>query len=383
MTVLQGDEFVSSLDRGSTQIHIGQSTAFPLPLLGISGETKEDIAAQLGMGMEILSAVSRQPVKELLSLVDTLLTDSVEHNKGVNQILAEMYNLEKPVGQIFCGTHTVLGFSNTMNKLVMEIELNMKLETILSGFMVSIELDSKNGSLAGQALDMMLKLVAPEYKQKSWNYFGLYTNYLEQRELDLTLYSYKDHRFGCLSRAAAVLLNNFEHLAGFLSDNPHISNKLACLVRELMNLPHLRVVYCAFASLGVHLIEPFYARSITQGATHSELKVFYKNIYDCLISQKAHSEFLTFSKPFFPGVSEMLLKGVKNSYGMSALQSVMEVAQEHEEDVLLLIPQLGQTLAKQRRDYGLDQELFPPEFPVEEQASNVDDTQPITWIWRG
>ena len=169
-----------------------------------------------------------------------------------------------------------------------------------------------------QALDMMLKLVAPEYKHKSWNYFGLY---LEQRELDLTLFSYKDHQFGCLSRAAAVPVNNYEHLAGFLSDNPHISNKLACLVREL---PHLREVYCAFAALGVHLNEPFYARTITQGATNSELKVFYKKIYDCLINQKAHSEFLIFSKPFFPGVLEMLLKGVKNSYGMSVLQSVME-----------------------------------------------------------
>ena len=61
-----------------------------------------------------------------------------------------------------------------------------------------------------------------------------------------------------------------------LSENPHISNKIACLVREFMNLPHLREVYCAFAALGVHLIEPVYARTITQGATHSELKVFYK-----------------------------------------------------------------------------------------------------------
>ena len=142
----------SATRRGIGGIHIGQRTAFPLPLLGIIGETKEDIAALLGMGMEILAVVSGVPVEELLSHVDTLLTDSVEHNKGVNQVLAEMYNLEKPVGHIFCGTHTVLGFSNTMNKLVMEIKLNMKLKTILSGFMVSIELDSKNGS-AGSGHD--------------------------------------------------------------------------------------------------------------------------------------------------------------------------------------------------------------------------------------
>ena len=54
-------------------IHIDQSTAFPLPLLGISGETKEDIAAQLGIGMEILVVVSGTPVEELLSKVDTIL----------------------------------------------------------------------------------------------------------------------------------------------------------------------------------------------------------------------------------------------------------------------------------------------------------------------
>jgi hypothetical protein len=39
-------------------IHIGKDSAYLLPLLGICGETKEDIAAQLGMGLEILSAVS-------------------------------------------------------------------------------------------------------------------------------------------------------------------------------------------------------------------------------------------------------------------------------------------------------------------------------------
>ena len=70
----------------------------------------------------------------------------------------------------------MLVFSNTMNKLVKEIELKTKLETIFSGLMVGMELDSKNGSLAGLALDMMFKLVALEYKHKSWNYFGLYTN---------------------------------------------------------------------------------------------------------------------------------------------------------------------------------------------------------------
>ena len=42
------------------------------------------------------------------------------------------------------------------------------METVLSHFMVGMELTSKNSSLAGQALDMILKLVAPEYSHKMW-----------------------------------------------------------------------------------------------------------------------------------------------------------------------------------------------------------------------
>ena len=214
------------------------------------------------MGLEILSAVSGIQVKELADQVDTLLTDSTEHNKGVNIILQELYQLDKPAGQIFCGTHTTLGLSNAMNTTVLRIELKMGLDKLLSKFMCSMELDSKNCSLAGQALDMMLKLVAPEYRHKAWNYYGLFTQYLEQRGVELTLFAYKDHRFGCLSRASAVLIFNYEHIEGFLSSNPQISNKLACLVHELLNLPHLKVIFTAFSILGVYPIEPFYAHTI-------------------------------------------------------------------------------------------------------------------------
>ena len=270
-------------------IHIGQASALPLPLLPICGETREDIAAQLGMGLEILSAVSGVPVAELAGQVDTLLTDSTEHNKGVNIILQELYNLEKRAGQIFCGTHTVLGFSSAMNSIVLKIELKMGLDKLLSSFMCSMELDTKNGSLAGQALDMMLRLVAPEFKHKSWNYYGQFTHYLEERRIPLTLFSYKDHRFGCLSRASAVLLYNYEHLAGFLSSNPQISNKLACLVRELLTLPHMKVIFTAFSLLGVYLIEPFYARTIDTGATHTTLGNFYRELHTSLQEKKVEN----------------------------------------------------------------------------------------------
>ena len=185
-------------------------------------------------------------------------------------------------------------------------------------------------------------------------------------------------KIGCLCRAAAVLLFNHGHILGFLFSNPHISNKLACLVRELFNLPHLKVIYSAFAIPGIQLIEPFYARTIATGTTHSDLKVFYKELYNSLVHTKVDSNSLNLIRPMFPGVSEEMFKAVKQSYGEKVVDAVVEVAEEQGEDVVILLnhilPELAITLARHRRDYSLDTVNFPAEFPVKEQAGVLDDT---------
>ena len=68
----------------------------------------------------------------------------------------------------------------------------MKIDADLKQFMVGMELDSKNGSLAGQSLDMILKLVAPEFSHKMWNYYKQFTSYLETKGVKSTLFAYKD-----------------------------------------------------------------------------------------------------------------------------------------------------------------------------------------------
>ena len=77
-------------------LHVGQDCPYPLPILSIHGETTEDIAMQVDMGMEMVAAVRGVKVEEIYKLVDTHITDSTEHNKGFAELLAEMYNLEKP-----------------------------------------------------------------------------------------------------------------------------------------------------------------------------------------------------------------------------------------------------------------------------------------------
>ena len=358
-------------------LHIGQENAFPLPILPIYGEQTKDIAMQVDMGFEILALVRGVSVKELYSLVDTHMTDSTEHNKGFAKILAEMYDLEKPAGQIFCGSHTTLGFSYGMNKVMQQVEAEMKMEQVLKGFMVDMECHSKNTSVAGQALDMCLKLVAPEYAHKPWNRYNEFLVFLKQRQVSSVLFAYKDNRFGCLSRAAAVLLYNYDHLTDFLKQNPHINNRLACLVREVLDLPYLKVVLVVFACLGVHLVEPFYARTIEKGATHSALIKFYKDLHTSL-GQPVTNAFITFIKPEYAGVSEELFSGVKENYGKEVLKAVSDLAEDHIDDVRkltnLMLPELQTVLARQRKDYGIDQDEYEMEYPIFEQAENIDET---------
>ena len=120
-------------------LSVGQETRLDLPILPIFGETTEDIALQCDMGMEILAACKGTTAKEIYRQVDVHMSDSTQHNKGIAPILAELYDLEKEAGQIFCNTHTTLGFSAAMNKVMRMLEAGMKLEEVVQSFMVNLE----------------------------------------------------------------------------------------------------------------------------------------------------------------------------------------------------------------------------------------------------
>ena len=66
------------------------------------------------------------------------------------------------------------------------------------------------------------------------------------------------------------------------------------------------------------------------------------------------------------------------TYGEAILESVIEAAGEHTEEGVKLIniflPEMKTVLARHRRDYNIDEEQFPAQYPVEEQVSNPDDT---------
>ena len=59
--------------------------------------------------------------------------------------------------------------SAAINKFLRFLEGEMKMDELVQGFMVDLDVDSKNGSVAGHSIDMRLRLVAPEYNAKPWN----------------------------------------------------------------------------------------------------------------------------------------------------------------------------------------------------------------------
>ena len=91
---------------------------------------------------------------------------------------------------------------------------------------------------------------------------------------------------------------NFDTLSLFLKDNPSINNRLACLVRDLMELPYIKAVLVVFAAFGIQLIEPFFSKTIQKGATQTSLGIFYKSIYTSM-EKKLTFDFLTFESPLF------------------------------------------------------------------------------------
>ena len=275
--------------------------------------------------------------------------------------------------QLFCGTHMTLGFSEAMNKILAVVERDMTLEAILDNFMVDLDFESKHGSVAGQACDVILRLVAPEFHHKTWNYYKDFLNYLKDNSAELGLFAYKDQRFGCLSRAAAVILYIKSYLDQWLEKNSNITNRLACLVRYFLKVEYIDIAFAVFATFGIQLIEPFFVNTIEVGATHSSLKGLHQRMADPVTE-----EFFQLSTPWFEVVRPTLLKGVMESYNKDVVKTVQNLAEKHMEQCIelanLMMPELRMVLARQRRDYNLSDE-FEAEYPVEQQASNSDNTQ--------
>ena len=112
-------------------------------------------------------------------------------------------------------------------------------------------------SVTGQALDRISKLVAP---------IGSPLELLGTRGFcyickTKVLFSYKDGHFGCLSCAAAVMIQIFTYMymESFLAANPRITNHFVCIVRSSFNVEYLKPALVTLGAIGIQLVELFTA----------------------------------------------------------------------------------------------------------------------------
>ena len=88
---------------------------------------------------------------------------------------------------------------------------------MLDGFVVQIEFESKNGSIVGQFVDCITRLVGMELKHKPWNRSEEFKRFCIQQGVSYEMFLYKDERFGCFPKACAVCIFSKEILKDFLT----------------------------------------------------------------------------------------------------------------------------------------------------------------------
>ena len=145
-------------------VHINKDEFLPLTTLPMSSETAKNVADATVVNFKLLSAASGHSAESLYNTVDVHMTDATAHNKGLSTKLAEKFSREVEAGQIFCDTHTVLGFDRSMTKEIQSIEGSMGLQTIFNSFMGNVEIDQKQDTVATATVSWCLSLFGTTIK---------------------------------------------------------------------------------------------------------------------------------------------------------------------------------------------------------------------------
>ena len=191
----------------------------------------------------------------------------------------------------------------------------MKMEQVLKSFMVDLEVDSKNASVAGQALDLCIKLVTPEYAHSPWNRYKESLLFFEQRQV---LYSVL---------WVSLQGSSSPNLPLWPSDRdpdpePLHKQPPACLVREVMEIPYLKVVFVLFSCVCTQ-----WSRTMPE-PYRKMLPILYKGLHTGL-GQPISDNCTMRTKPDYPGVYDQRFSSVKMTFTEEILNLVSVMAADH------------------------------------------------------
>ena len=141
------------------------TTDYPFPTLPIAKETRENLAELKLTLLSILAACGGASRQSLWSKVDFVMTYSVSHNKGVEDLVAEKLEADHLPSHLLCNAHPSLMFVRETLKMFVEIDSALTPEKIYTGFAITIT--NQQISVFQNCMDCTLRILRVVRASKS------------------------------------------------------------------------------------------------------------------------------------------------------------------------------------------------------------------------
>lgn len=145
----------------------GTTENFPFPTLPISKETRQNLTELKVTILAILATCGNVTRQNLWTKIDFSMTDSVNHNKGVEELVAKALEIDHLPAHLLCNVHPSLMFIREILKLFVEIDSTLIPDKIYDGFAITIT--DNQISVFQNCVDCTLRLVSRDFNHKAWN----------------------------------------------------------------------------------------------------------------------------------------------------------------------------------------------------------------------
>lgn len=323
----------------------GTTTYYPFPTLPIAKETRENLANLKLTILSMLATCGGVTRQCLWSKVDFVMTDSVSHNRGVEEVVAAALDVDHLPAHLLCNVHPSLMFGRQVLKLFVEIDSTLTPEKIYAGFAITVT--DEQISVFQNCVDCTLRLISRDFNHKAWNKAEEFEMFLAPQRF--TIKRLQMERFNSLVFSAATFLLVDPKVTEFLAKYEHNTNQLACLVRSFQTLDYIRVLAAVVVALGSHLILPYISLTSSSTTTQDKLMVAFPTLYTDLTTVDP-KELLILDKPAFKFISAERFK--QTNFPEDLLVPARLVLTENKQlatqVIKLLLPRLAKGWEKQR-----------------------------------
>ena len=289
---------------------VGKNLQLSLPVHKLEFETADDVANVFKLNYDWMAVLTGHEAKDVYQSTHAFMTDSASEMGTFQPLLQEkLLSDHQPFG-LKCVQHTVTGYTETMLKAISGLEQEIGPEKLYG----TANCHDKS-NVTKETIVAVCKLISPQYQNKPYSMRPEFEVMLSEngglKKNDS--FSFRNHRFGCLSKAAAMILYHLDDVV-HLCDHVESRNDLIIFIRTMLDCEFVKHVIIALSLVGLHLIEPF--TELVSTSNHLELQVAFKSLFkDLQKSGQVANGVFNFSKAAIPSLQSLLEKVIeKNVY---------------------------------------------------------------------